>query len=651
MGYDKRIGFEFLKPGPGWGGSCFHPEETLLVQRDDDIRLLTFAELFAEVEVVGAERWEALSWRPGEPSPELLPIATFTARPWNGDVVDIRTKMGRRLTVTTDHPMVVGDGHQDGERSVVVAGDLTTSHWLPVAQDFPLVLDEPVRHLDLLEGLDDHGVADADVLVRLSADQFALLEERAGQLAPTRRRDVLRTRVLRLPELRALDIPVAGGAYGTVNNGTFVPSALDVDPTFWWMVGLYLAEGHVSVDGRRSRICWSFHRDAEQDLVEGIVGFWATQGIRATVRKLTTTCQVSISSRILAAAFDRLGLGRNCYEKRIPDLVWQAGSWAKWQLLRGLWDGDGSWSLVNGGPSVVLEYGTVSGRLADGMLRLLGDVGVVARQKVGRTTKSTVDTYWLSVSGAEQIEEARWLLPPVEQRQVLASMAGQAKRIAPTGYRRVDKNAAWVRVAEASRRPYDGTVYSVHVPGAETVVTTGGLVAHNCFPKDTRAMVHIAEDHGYDFNLLRGVISVNEEQYERMANKVERMVGGSVAGLAVAAWGLTFKARTDDLRDSPAIEVLRRLRARGATVKAYDPGLRDGSSPLLEGVTVVADPYAACEGADVLVVLTEWDEFRWLDFAKVAGIMRFPRIVDTRNLLEPAAVRRRGFDYDGLGRA
>jgi UDPglucose 6-dehydrogenase len=120
----------------------------------------------------------------------------------------------------------------------------------------------------------------------------------------------------------------------------------------------------------------------------------------------------------------------------------------------------------------------------------------------------------------------------------------------------------------------------------------------------------------------------------------------------VAAWGLTFKARTDDLRDSPAIEVLRRVLARGASaVKAYDPGVRDGSAPSLEGIRVQADPYAACEGADVLVVLTEWDEFRWLDFAKVAGLMRAPRIVDTRNLLEPAAIRRRGFAYDGLGRA
>ena len=173
----------------------------------------------------------------------------------------------------------------------------------------------------------------------------------------------------------------------------------------------------------------------------------------------------------------------------------------------------------------------------------------------------------------------------------------------------------------------------------------------SCFPKDTRAMVHIAEDAGYDFNLLRGVISVNDEQYERMATKVARAAGGSLEGRTVAAWGLTFKARTDDLRDSPAIEVIRRLTDRGASVCAYDPAITSGDHPALQGIAVATDPYGACENADVLVVLTEWDEFRWLDFAKVAGLMHTPNIVDTRNLLEPAAVRRRGFSYDGLGRA
>jgi UDPglucose 6-dehydrogenase len=173
----------------------------------------------------------------------------------------------------------------------------------------------------------------------------------------------------------------------------------------------------------------------------------------------------------------------------------------------------------------------------------------------------------------------------------------------------------------------------------------------SCFPKDTSALIRIAEDAGYDFGLLRGVRDVNEEQFERVVAKVERMAGGSVDGLVVAAWGLTFKARTDDLRQSPALEVLHRLAARGARVQAYDPAVSiEGGDPRLDGISIGADPYGVCEGAAVLVVLTEWDEFRRLDFAKVAAALEEPRVVDARNLLDPAALRRRGFTYEGIGR-
>ena len=168
----------------------------------------------------------------------------------------------------------------------------------------------------------------------------------------------------------------------------------------------------------------------------------------------------------------------------------------------------------------------------------------------------------------------------------------------------------------------------------------------SCFPKDSRALVRIGEDNGYDFSLLKGVIEVNEEQFERMAAKVLRLAGGSVEGKTVAVWGLTFKARTDDTRRSPSLEVINRLLARGAKVKAYDPAAHE----VIEGVERAGDPYGACEGASVLVVLTEWDELRWVDFEKVAGVMADARIVDTRNLLDPAAVRRKGFVYEGLGR-
>ncbi|MDP1819884.1 MAG: UDP-glucose/GDP-mannose dehydrogenase family protein [Acidimicrobiales bacterium] len=169
----------------------------------------------------------------------------------------------------------------------------------------------------------------------------------------------------------------------------------------------------------------------------------------------------------------------------------------------------------------------------------------------------------------------------------------------------------------------------------------------SCFPKDTRAMVRIAEDAGYDFDLLKGVVAVNEEQLSRVAEKVVDLCGGSVEGTRVGAWGLTFKARTDDLRESPSLAVLARLRSRGAIIRAFDPAVHGP----LDGIEVVGDPYAAVEDAEVLVVLTEWDEFRWLDLDKVAELMAARKVVDARNLLDRPALTRRGFEYRSIGRS
>jgi UDPglucose 6-dehydrogenase len=169
----------------------------------------------------------------------------------------------------------------------------------------------------------------------------------------------------------------------------------------------------------------------------------------------------------------------------------------------------------------------------------------------------------------------------------------------------------------------------------------------SCFPKDTRAMVHIAEEAGYDFHLLKGAVEVNDEQLNRVAEKIVELADGSVDGKRIGVWGLTFKARTDDLRESPSLQVIQRLVERGAVIRGFDP-----SQPgPLEGVEVVDDPYAAVEGAEVLAVLTEWDEFRWLDADKVAGLMGSLKVVDARNLLDRAAFVRRGFEYRGIGRS
>ncbi len=173
----------------------------------------------------------------------------------------------------------------------------------------------------------------------------------------------------------------------------------------------------------------------------------------------------------------------------------------------------------------------------------------------------------------------------------------------------------------------------------------------SCFPKDTRAMISIAEDAGYDFTLLRGVIDVNDEQFDRVVAKVGAMIGSDFKDASIGVLGLTFKAGTDDVRESPSLEIIHRLVDAGAKVRAYDPACSELPADLaIDGLEIVGDAYAACEGASVMVVLTEWDEFKWVDLDKLAEAMTDRKIVDARNILDRGAVRRAGFAYQGIGR-
>ncbi|MEE9456730.1 MAG: UDP-glucose/GDP-mannose dehydrogenase family protein [bacterium] len=171
----------------------------------------------------------------------------------------------------------------------------------------------------------------------------------------------------------------------------------------------------------------------------------------------------------------------------------------------------------------------------------------------------------------------------------------------------------------------------------------------SCFPKDTLALVDIAAKAGYDFKVIKAVIDVNDAQRDLFVEKIAARLG-KLKGKKVAVWGLSFKPNTDDIRDSPALDIIRKLLDGGAAVTAYDPVAMGAAKEALSGVDYADDPYAAAEGADALAVVTDWNEFKEPDFKGLARAMRRPLIFDGRNIYDPAKVEAAGLEYVGVGR-
>jgi UDPglucose 6-dehydrogenase len=172
----------------------------------------------------------------------------------------------------------------------------------------------------------------------------------------------------------------------------------------------------------------------------------------------------------------------------------------------------------------------------------------------------------------------------------------------------------------------------------------------SCFPKDTLALVRTARDKGSPLRIIETVVSINEERKRKMADKIIAAAGGSVKGKTVAVLGLTFKPNTDDMRDSPSLEIIPALQAAGATVRAFDPEGMEEAKTLLTGVVYCDDAYSTLKDADVMAVLTEWNEFRALDLDKIKALLKTPTIVDLRNIYSPAEMIGAGFHYSSIGR-
>ena len=420
--------------------------------------------------------------------------------------------------------------------------------------------------------------------------------------------------------MAAAELPLRGSTLRTAKNGTGGGErARPSTARSGGSSGSTSPRGHATPE----RLHWSFHPEREQHLVDEVAAYWLRHGARVRDFHLPTTHEVT-----RAVAGWRPPGGRRCsasvatsYEQRLPDLIWDRPPADKWALLSGLFEGDGSWSLINGGPSCIIELGTVSDELADGVLRLLAEVGIVASRRIGRTAKSTKDTHWIRVSGAEQVERAIALVPERDRPGVLASVARQAQA------HRADRLPAVRRrrgVGARDRRRARAVLRTGLLVrgGRHTHVRDHGRMssATIAFPKDVTALKQLAGNSGYHFQLLNAVIEVNELQ--------KRRVDGQAREAPRARWwarrsrcsGWRSSPNTDDMREATSLVLVARLQADGrARSRAYDPVAEDEARKLMPGVEFADDALDAVAGADAVVLVTEWDEFKELDFGAVAA--------------------------------
>ncbi len=672
MGLDKRIG-KAANAGLGYGGSCFEADETVFTLNSPNVAAERFDTLFAKngvpfqgdvVELVQPYEQRVLAFDLETGKPVLADVKAITRRPYTGTMVKISTSMGRTLRVTADHPVVV---YKDQHFGIMPANAVVPGDQLMALCELPAV--EQATSLNLIERLQGTEL-EADVYVKPSDDSFSAQYEQFASAIPKdmlkyphdiKRYNRMSLRLFRhLSELGVLNVPAEKlMLYTAKGAATMINAVLPIDTDLLRLCGYYLAEGYISqergrADAVRERIGICFHENEAEYIadVQRILQRWSLKFItRNSTHALTTV----VSSRIFAWLLrDVLRCGIRSEDKALPRLAFNVAPELCMEAIRGAFSGDGSVTTAQNGHNLFLEYATVSKALADGITLLLQTLGIIPSLHQRWMNKSTQVAYILRVSGYEQISMLKDAFGGKRREQIVSILAGYQRHIQPHGYQR-HGTFATLTVREVEHKDVETMVYSMET-STGTLIASSGLISHNCFPKDVRALAYMADEAGLHPQLLHAVMEINHDQRRLVLNKLTSILG-SLRGCVIGVLGLAFKPNTDDMREAPSVDIIRWVTSQGAKVQVYDPVASEtGKIELeragvrMEAVTFCEDAYGVAHDADALVITTEWNEFKSLDMLQIRDAMHRPIVIDGRNIYEPTLMRNLGFTYRGMGR-
>ncbi|MCX7838974.1 MAG: hypothetical protein N2559_05910 [Anaerolineae bacterium] len=608
-----------------------------------------------QVKVPAHRRVLAFDLNTGKPT--LADVRAVTRRAYNGTMVTLQTSMGRSLRVTADHPIIV---RAESGFKIVPACSVVPGDQLMALCELPHV--ESTSALNLIELLQGTSL-DAEVYVSARDQSFAEQYARFAKYIPadTYRypHDIKRSNRMplwlfrQLTEQGVLDVPTERlQLYTAKGAATKINAVIPVDADLMRLCGYYLAEGYISCDtGRagaiRERVGFSFNANetAYIDDVKRILERW---GLKYIERHGTRTLSIVVSSRVFAYLLrDVLQFGTRSNDKALPRLAFNVAPEWRYELVRGAFSGDGAVTAVQDGKNLMFEYATVSKPLADGMALLLQTLGIVPSIRTRWMNKSKQMAYIVRISGYAQLDALRDVFGEKHRAKIDSVLAGYQRHIRQRGFTRADTYAT-LTVQDVRYEEVNTTVYSLET-STGTLIAASGLICHNCFPKDVKALTWMAEVNGCHPQLLRAVMDINRDQRLLVIAKLRELLG-TVRGKTIAVWGLAFKPNTDDVREAPALDIIHILQSEGARIRAYDPVAMENARRVTSGVTFCESAYAAAEGADALVLVTEWNEFKQMDMARVANALKQKILVDGRNVYEPDKMRELGFVYRGIGR-